>query len=60
MGIGDLRSGDDCCLRQGQGKEKLIELKRLFVIFSCLRCTHGLGSRSSRIVHSFLTYPYRR
>ena len=55
MGIGDLTSGEDCCLRQG--KEKVIELRRLFVIFSCLPSTHGLGSRSSRTVHSFITYP---
>ena len=60
MWIGDLTSGEGCCLRQR--KEKVIELRRLFVIviFSCLQaaCTHGLGSRSSHIVHSFLTYPY--
>ena len=47
MGIGDLT--EDCCLRQR--KEKL-------VIFSCLPCTHGHGSRSSHMVHSFLTYSY--
>ena len=56
MGIGDLTSGEDCCLRQR--KEKVIELRCLFVMFSCLPCTHGLRSRSSRIVHSFLNYPY--
>jgi hypothetical protein len=41
MGIGDLTSGEDCWLRQG--KEKVIELRLLFVIFSCLPCTHGLS-----------------
>ena len=55
MGIGDLMSGEDCCLRQR--KEKVIELRRLFVIFSCLQAayTHRLGFH---IVHSFLTYRY--
>ena len=56
MGIGGLTSREDCCLRES--KEKVIKFRRLFVIFPCLPCTHRLGPRSSRIVHSFLTYPY--
>ena len=56
MGTGDLTSGEDCCLRQR--REKLIELRRVFVIFSCLQaaCTHGLGLHAL-FIHSFLTYP---
>ena len=34
------------------------ELRRLFLVFFCLPCTHGHGSQSSHIVHSFLTYSY--
>ena len=43
MGTGDVTSGEDCCPRQC--REKVIELGRLFVIFSCLQaaCTHDLG-----------------
>ena len=54
MGMGDLASGEDCCLRKR--KEKFIDLRRLFVILSCLGSLHS-RFRSSRIVHSFLTYP---
>ena len=46
MGTGELMSGEDCCLRQR--KEKVIELRRLFVIFS--GSLHS-RSRSSRIHH---------
>ena len=56
MGTGDLMCGEDCCLRQRE--EKLIELRRLFVIFSCLPGSLQSRSRSPRIVHSFLTYSY--
>ena len=48
MGIGDLASGEDCCLRQR--KVKFIDLRRLFVIFSCLPSTHCLGLHASVIL----------
>ena len=53
MGIGDLTSGEDCLLRQR--KEKVVELRRLFVIFFP-PALHS-RSRSSRIVYFFSNLP---
>ena len=51
--MGDLTSGEDCCLRQQRETHRAQALVRhLF-----LPALHS-RSWSARIVHSFLTYPY--